>query len=138
MYIFQICKDSQTLISTKYSPHTHLQVCIYILKGILKSPPTNIVIKSRSEKRMSQNVIIEKLFDMVSFVIIFVVENSYINEWEHSVICKYMVLGAEIFAPTSMINTVILFLTGITLKSNEPIVHNNKTTKASFELYYLN
>lgn len=72
------------------------------------------------------------------FCYYFVVENSYINEWEHSVICKYMVLGPEIFAPTSMINTVILFLTGITLKSNEPIVHNNKTTKASFELYYLN
>lgn len=67
---------------------------------------------------MSQNMITEKLFEAVLSVVIFVVENSYINEGKNLVMCLYSALGTEIFTPTSMINTVIIFITSIIWKSN--------------------
>lgn len=67
---------------------------------------------------MGQNLIIEKLFGTVPFVFIFIVGNSYINEGKTPIICSYLMLETEIFTPTSMINTIIIFLTSIILKSN--------------------
>lgn len=67
---------------------------------------------------MSLNMIIEKLFETALFVVIFIVDNSYINEGENLVICLYLVLGTEIFTLTSMINIVIICITSVILKSS--------------------
>lgn len=87
-------------------------------KSKLKSTPTNPAMKSWSEEWVSQNLIIEKLFKRVPFVVIFIVENRYINEGKNPLIYSYLMLGREIFTPTSMINTIIIALTSIILKSN--------------------
>jgi len=63
-------------------------------------------------------LIIEKLFGIVPFVVIFIVERSYRSEGKNPVIYSYLMLGTEIFTPASMINTVIIFLTSIILKPN--------------------
>lgn len=67
---------------------------------------------------MSQNLIIQKLFGTVPVVVIFIVDNSYINEGENTVIGSYLMLGTKIFTPSVMIKTLIIFLASIILKSN--------------------
>lgn len=42
-------------------------------------------------------MIIEKLFETALFVVIFIVDHSYINEGKNLVIYLYLVLGTEIF-----------------------------------------
>lgn len=77
---------------------------------------------------MSQNLIIGKLSGTVPFVVIFIVENNYINEEKNLVICLYLMLRTETLTPTFMINTVIIFLTSIEVQlTNHTQQQNNKS-----------
>lgn len=112
VYIFQIYRDSQPSVQQN-TANTHIYQHGFTIKKRAYE-----IFKSWGEERMSLNMITEKLFETALFVVIFIVDNSYISEGKNLVICLYLVLGTEIFTPTSMINIVIIFISSVILKSS--------------------
>lgn len=74
MYLF-LYKGTHKLLVNQTAHITCISIQLHC-KRKLGSTPTNTVIKSRGEERVSQNLTIEKLFRTAPFVVTLIVENT--------------------------------------------------------------